>query len=159
VGDSFSIEELASLLEMLDKNKITAFELERNGEKLKLKRGEPEHVVSHVTTVTDANAVAQQADPAAAALPEMPAPATKSNYHEIKSPMVGTFYSKPSPNAAPYVQMGDSVKKGDVLCIVEAMKLMNEIEAEVSGKIVEICLEDAQMAEYGEVLFRIDPTG
>jgi acetyl-CoA carboxylase biotin carboxyl carrier protein len=70
--------------------------------------------------------------------------------------MVGTFYRRPAVDAEAYVNVGDSVKKGDVLCIVEAMKLMNEIESEVSGKIVEICLEDGQMVEYGEVIFKIE---
>ena len=73
--------------------------------------------------------------------------------------MVGTFYRRPAIDAEPYVEVGDMVKKGDVLCIIEAMKLMNEIESDVSGKVVEILLEDGQMVEYGEVLFRVDPNG
>lgn len=72
--------------------------------------------------------------------------------------MVGTFYKRPSPDAKPYVQVGDMVQKGDVLCIVEAMKLMNEIESDVSGRVIEICLDDSQMVEYGEVLFRVEAT-
>ena len=80
----------------------------------------------------------------------------KRSLKEITSPMVGTFYRRPAVDAEPYVNVGDSVKKGDVLCIVEAMKLMNEIESDMSGKIAEICLEDGQMVEYGEVLFRIE---
>lgn len=77
------------------------------------------------------------------------------NYKEIKSPMVGTFYSKSSPTAKPFVKVGDKVKKGDVVCIVEAMKLMNEIESEFDGEIVEICKNDEDMCEYGECLFKI----
>ncbi len=75
---------------------------------------------------------------------------------EITSPMVGTFYRRPAVDAEPYVDVGDSVKRGDVLCIVEAMKLMNEIEADIGGRIVEVCLEDGQMVEFGEVLFRVE---
>jgi acetyl-CoA carboxylase biotin carboxyl carrier protein len=75
----------------------------------------------------------------------------------VASPMVGTFYRRPAVDAEPYVNVGDNVKKGQVLCIVEAMKLMNEIECEFSGKVAEVCLEDGQMVEYGEVLFRIEP--
>jgi acetyl-CoA carboxylase biotin carboxyl carrier protein len=71
--------------------------------------------------------------------------------------MVGTFYRRPAVDAEPYVQVGDIVKKGDVLCIVEAMKLMNEIESTVGGRVTEICVEDAELVEYGEVLFRIEP--
>ena len=81
----------------------------------------------------------------------------KKALKEITSPMVGTFYRRPAVDAEPYVQVGDTVKKGDVVCIVEAMKLMNEIESDTPGKIAEICLEDGQMVEYGEVLFRIEP--
>lgn len=78
-----------------------------------------------------------------------------NTWKEIKAPMVGTFYRSSSPKDLPFVKVGDSVKKGDVLCILEAMKLMNEIEAECDGKVVEICKKDEDMVEYGEVLFRI----
>ena len=77
------------------------------------------------------------------------------SYKEIKAPMVGTFYSKSSPTAKPFVSVGDKVKKGDVVCIVEAMKLMNEIESEFDGEVVEICKKDEDMCEYGECLFKL----
>lgn len=85
---------------------------------------------------------------------------TKENYKEedyriITSPVVGTFYSKPSPSANPYVKVGQMVKKGDVLCVIEAMKLMNEIEAECSGEIIEILVKDEDMVDYGKPLFKI----
>ena len=92
--------------------------------------------------------------PAAAA-----APAAKSNLSDVKSPMVGTFYGSPEPGAKPYVTVGQQIKKGQVLCIIEAMKIMNEIESEVSGKVVEIAATDAHPVEYGQVLFRVDPNG
>lgn len=79
----------------------------------------------------------------------------KEEYKVVKSPMVGTFYSKSSPNAKPYAEVGKKVKKGDILCIVEAMKLMNEIESEFDGEIVEICVEDGEMVDYGKPLFKI----
>ena len=79
----------------------------------------------------------------------------EEEYKIIKSPMVGTFYSKSSPKAEPFVKVGDKVKKGQVVCIVEAMKLMNEIEAEFDGEIVEVCKKDEDMVEYGTVLFKI----
>ena len=79
----------------------------------------------------------------------------EENYKEIKAPMVGIFYSKSSPTAKPFVSVGDKVKKGDVVCIIEAMKLMNEIESEFDGEIVEICKKDEDMCEYGECLFKI----
>jgi len=79
-------------------------------------------------------------------------------YALIRSPIVGTFYKAASPDADPYVEIGDIVKKGQILCIVEAMKLMNEIESDVDGKIVEICVEDGTAVEYGKPLFRIEPS-
>jgi acetyl-CoA carboxylase biotin carboxyl carrier protein len=83
------------------------------------------------------------------------AQATKSSYHEVKSPFVGTFYASPTPNDPVFVKVGDRVKKGQVLCILEAMKIMNEIEADASGELVEICLDNESLVEFGQVLFRI----
>lgn len=79
----------------------------------------------------------------------------EDNYKKIKSPMVGTFYSKPAPNAETFVKVGDRVKKGQIVCIVEAMKLMNEIESEFDGEVVEICCNDEDMVEYGKVLIKV----
>ena len=94
-------------------------------------------------------------EPAAAAPPE---PA-KAAALEVKSPMVGTFYKSPEPGAKAYVAVGDRVAKGQIVCIIEAMKIMNEIESEVAGVVREILVEDAQPVEYGQVLFKIDPNG
>jgi acetyl-CoA carboxylase biotin carboxyl carrier protein len=88
-----------------------------------------------------------------------PAEAAKETHLEVKSPMVGTFYSAPEPGAKPYVSGGTRVSKGQIVCIIEAMKIMNEIESEYSGVIKEILVQDAQPVEYGQVLFRIDPNG
>lgn len=87
------------------------------------------------------------------------AEAPKSNALEIKSPMVGTFYKSPEPGAKAYVSVGDRVSKGQVVCIIEAMKIMNEIESEVSGVVREVLAQDAQPVEYGQVLYKIDPNG
>ena len=89
--------------------------------------------------------------------PKMEAPKTK--LLEVKSPMVGTYYSAPEPGAKPYVAVGSRIAKGQILCIIEAMKIMNEIESEFSGVITEIAVQDAHPVEYGQVLFRIDPNG
>lgn len=104
--------------------------------------------------------VAAPAPPPAAAAPAAPAPAEEdtSKYLEIKSPMVGTFYRSPSPDKPIYVKVGDSVSVGSPVCIVEAMKLFNEIESEVTGKIVKVLVEDAQPVEYDQVLFLVDPS-
>ena len=106
-------------------------------------------------TPTAAPAAAPQAAPVGE---EAPAPVA-SNFKEIKSPMVGTYYSAPEPGAEAYVKVGQRVSPGATLCIIEAMKIMNEIEAEISGVIKEVCVEDAQPVEYGQVLFRVDPNG
>ena len=83
----------------------------------------------------------------------------RENLLEVKSPMVGTYYAAPEPGAKPYATVGSRVTKGQVLCIIEAMKIMNEIEAEVSGLVREVCVQDAHPVEYGQVLFRVDPNG
>ena len=95
------------------------------------------------------------------ASPAAPAPAAAPAAHllEVKSPMVGTFYAQPEPGAEPYVRAGSRVTPGQTLCIIEAMKIMNPIEAEVAGVIKEICVQDAQPVEFGQVLFRVDPNG
>lgn len=172
MANTFSLDEISSLLSLLEQNNVTEFELEREGEKLRLKRGA--QVVVQQTAVVSETSSAPQALPEAVSYePGAPAVQTTSQEavlsivkggarseraaHEVRSPMVGTFYRRPSPDAKPFVEVGDFVQKGEVLCIVEAMKLMNEIESDMSGRIVEVCLDDSQMVEYGEVLFRIEP--
>ena len=176
-NSNLGIEDISTLLETLEKHEVTEFKLEREGEKVWLKRG-PQNAVSPVTYQmapaqgyphtgynVAPNMGGQQVDPqqGTAASPsltvvqnESPIAAAGKNLKEIRSPMVGTFYRRPAVDADSYVSVGDNVKKGDILCIVEAMKLMNEIESEISGKIAEICLEDGQMVEYGEVLFKVE---
>jgi acetyl-CoA carboxylase biotin carboxyl carrier protein len=102
-----------------------------------------------------AQSLAAPAAPAASEPAAAPAPALK----EIKSPMVGTFYAQPEPGAEPYARVGSRVSVGQTVCIIEAMKIMNEIEAEVSGVIREVCVDDTSPVEYGQVLYRVDPNG
>ncbi len=112
-----------------------------------------------------AAAPAAAAEPAAAPAPsrdekaDRPAEEDTSRYVEIRSPMVGTFYRAPAPDKPPFVKVGDRVEKGQVVCIIEAMKLFNEIESEVTGTIVKVCVEDASPVEYDQVLFLVDPAG
>jgi acetyl-CoA carboxylase biotin carboxyl carrier protein len=119
---------------------------------------------SSTSTLPAAQAVAHALPPASpppsgAEAREAPRAAPSSALKEIKSPMVGTFYMAPEPGADPYVKVGGRISPGQTVCIIEAMKIMNEIEAEVSGVVREILVEDAQPVEYGQVLFRIDPHG
>lgn len=176
-NSALGIDEISTLLETLEKHEVTEFKLEREGEKVWLKRGpqaplqvppvfQPPYPVysqgvQHVSNqaVSQPQAFTNTTDsvPNLTVVPGTTAQvATNKNVKEVRSPMVGTFYRRPAVDADAYVSVGDNVKKGDVLCIVEAMKLMNEIESEFSGKISEICLEDGQMVEYGEVIFKIE---
>jgi acetyl-CoA carboxylase biotin carboxyl carrier protein len=119
-------------------------------------------VVITRTSAVPAHAPAPQAPAApigAAVASEAPRPAAAPALQEIKSPMVGTWYKAPEPGAEPYVKVGGRVTAGQTVCIIEAMKIMNEIEAEITGVIREVCVEDAQPVEFGQVLFRVDPNG
>ena len=112
-------------------------------------------------TLARGEASATESAPMAASEPSTPAPATSpaDDVHVIKSPIVGTFYAAPNPEAAPFVKVGDTVEAGQTVCIIEAMKLMNEIEADVSGEVARILVENGQPVEYGEPLFALRPTG
>jgi acetyl-CoA carboxylase biotin carboxyl carrier protein len=158
-GVVMNLKDIKELVEMLKDTDISELEVERAGVKVRIRKGGdvsyqpvmPRMEYSHAPMAAPARVDA--AAPAAAAVAE---PA-KSNQVKVTSPIVGTFYRAPSPDKAPYVQVGDTVKKGQVLCIVEAMKLMNEIESEASGKVVQILLENGKPVEYGQTLFIIEP--
>jgi acetyl-CoA carboxylase biotin carboxyl carrier protein len=159
-------KELRELIEFLVEKDIAEFEMERGDLKLHIKRGAsaasilpaPATVVAHAVPVAPvavpviAPAVAT---PVAASQTPAPAASDEANLHILKSPMVGTFYEAPSPGAPPFVAVGDTVKEGQVLCIIEAMKLMNEIEADASGEIVKILVSNGAPVEYGMPLFSI----
>lgn len=157
------LEFLEKLIHLVDESGLDRLELERGGTMIRLAKT-PEGSVTSVSPAAylPAPAVAAPAAPAVAASSSeadaaSAAPSEDSNLEEITSPMVGTFYRAPAPDAPPYVDVGDSVAPGNTLCIIEAMKLMNELEAEVSGRIVEICVQNAEPVEYGQVLFRVEP--
>lgn len=160
---------------MLEKHEVSECRIEKEGEKILLKREKPGTDVPVYQPAYQPQYYSSPAYPGptvSSAIVLSPASALESigaagenkktvelsrQLLEVKSPMVGTFYRKPAVDAKSFVEIGDFVKKGDVLCIIEAMKLMNEIESEVSGVVAEICLEDGKMVEYGEVIFRIEP--
>lgn len=145
------LEQIHELMRALKEHDVSELELEQNGQRIYLRRGgEPVMATMAPSLAPIASAVPA---PVAAAEPTAEAPADDSDY--ITSPFVGTFYRSPSPDAAPFVSVGDSISPGSVLCIVEAMKLMNEIESEISGEIVEILATNGRPVEYGERLFRI----
>ncbi len=160
--------EIKELVEFLVEKDIAEFELERDDIKLRVKRPQPVVAASETTFYAapppyappyQASAAPVPAaplpTPAAAPAAAAPAAASEVGVEVIKSPIVGTFYEAASPGAPPFVKRGDTVSVGQVLCIVEAMKLMNEIEAEKSGEIVDILVSNGQPVEYGQPLFKI----
>lgn len=155
------LKEIRQLIKMVENSDISEFELEQEGKKLRITKNSESTPVYVQSNVPAAPVSAASAQPAAVTdIPPVAAPVEEnvpSNVVEIRSPMVGTFYRSPSPDADPYVSVGQKVEVGQVLCIVEAMKLMNEIENEVSGKIVKILVENSQPVEYNQVLFHIEP--
>ncbi|MCF8237453.1 MAG: acetyl-CoA carboxylase biotin carboxyl carrier protein [Saprospiraceae bacterium] len=163
-------KEIHELIKLINKSNLAEFKLKKGDFELTLRtesfsKGRMETIVP-VSSPAPAPQAYQHPAPAPASAPATPAPApaeTKeakpSNLLEVKSPMVGTFYRSPSPEKGPFVQVGDHVNKGDVVCIIEAMKLFNEIESEVTGKIVKMLVDDATPVEYDQVLFLVDPAG
>jgi acetyl-CoA carboxylase biotin carboxyl carrier protein len=164
------VQEIRELIKLVDQSSIDEFSYEYEGSKIKMKKhGAVKSVVEHVQPA--APAPAPQPVPAVQEAPrtepKVEAAAVQevkqeeiddtSNLHKIVSPMVGTFYQSSSPEADAYVKAGSKVSKDSIVCIVEAMKLFNEIEAEVNGEIVEVLVKDGQLVEYGQALFLVKP--
>ena len=148
------LEKIRELLRMVEESGIQELELSNRGETIRIAKAAAGGA-SVVNGTAPAAAAPAPAAPAPAPAAEAPAASTG---REVTSPMVGTYYASPSPDSGPYVKTGDRVSKGEVLCIVEAMKLMNEIEAEFGGVVREILVENGQPVEYGQPLFVIDPS-
>jgi oxaloacetate decarboxylase (Na+ extruding) subunit alpha len=148
-----NLKEIREMINLMNENDLTEIEVEREGTKIKIRKGfadivEPirkfpaeHHVITHMAPMAGEEA----------------AQAVNPNRKEIKSPMVGTFYRSPSPEAPAFVEIGQMVEVGQVVCIVEAMKLMNEIKSEVRGKVVDIPVDNAQPVEFGQTLFTVEP--
>ncbi|HUF76394.1 MAG TPA: acetyl-CoA carboxylase biotin carboxyl carrier protein [Longimicrobiales bacterium] len=157
------LEFIERLMRAFDASGIDSLEIERGGTRVKLAKTPPSVSIPAFPPSFAAVPPAQPSSSAPsgsaeeARASEKAPPAPHSDLLEITSPMVGTFYRAPAPDAPPYVEPGRRVVPGDTLCIIEAMKLMNELECEVTGTIVEVCLDNAQPVEYGQVLFRVDP--
>lgn len=170
-----TFKEIQELIKQLSKSNLSEFKLKDGEFELSVRTkhynkqsGKPQLISSPTIIPTPS---AAPAAPAPVAAPAASAPAKEKsgeapaaqdagngNYLEVKSPMVGTFYRSPSPDKPAYVKVGDSIEKGSPVCIIEAMKLFNEIESEISGKIVKVMVEDAQPVEYDQVLFLVDPS-
>jgi acetyl-CoA carboxylase biotin carboxyl carrier protein len=161
------LRELKEILQILEEKEITEFELEEEGMKLRIRKASPvssNHPAPAVIVAPVASAAPPVGAPlAASAPPAVPAPSVSAPTAEpeetglavVKSPIVGTFYRAADPNSPPFVNVGDKVRVGQVICIIEAMKLMNEIEAEVAGEIVKVHQENGQPVQFGDPLFSI----
>ena len=165
-----TFEEIKSLIQLINKSDLAEFRFEEGDQKIVIRTSKFNNGKQQIlyTAAASAPVAAPQAAPAvAAAAPvaaSLPTPAKAAdteggNYLEIKSPIVGTFYRSAGPEKPIYVKVGDVVKKGSVVCIIEAMKLFNEIESEIGGKIVKVCIDDASPVEFDQVLFLVDPKG
>jgi acetyl-CoA carboxylase biotin carboxyl carrier protein len=155
------LKELRALFKLMAEADIAELEVDHGEERIRVKRGQPAgpsaSLPAYIPMPAPPAVLPAGAPPASGAPQGQSEAAGAGNYRTITSPMVGTFYRSPAPEAAPYVEVGTVVKKGQTLCIIEAMKLMNDIEAEVNGKIVAILVENGQPVEFGEELFRIEP--
>lgn len=163
-------KELKELIDFLIEKDISEFELERGDVKVRIKRGGDSSapMIAHAVPIAPVPIVPSVANPAAPAIPQPvaaappaaaagPPAAVEEDLHQVKSPIVGTYYESPAPGAPPFIKPGDQVAAGQVLCIIEAMKLMNEIESDASGEIVKILVKNGQPVEYGQALFAIRP--
>lgn len=148
-----STKQIQELIDLLRRNNLTELEFERQGVRIRVRH---ELVVRPLTTSAQ-EFVPTSPQPMHSASATTSVSDASTGFVTVTSPIVGTFYRSPSPDADPYVEEGESVKKGQVLCIVEAMKLMNEIESEVDGRLVKILVENTKSVEYGQALFLIDP--
>ena len=156
-------KELKDLIEFLIEKDITEFELERGDVKVRIRRGGEAPAAAPAGPYAPATPAPAGPAPApsVAAVPAAPPPvaAEEAGLHSVKSPIVGTYYDSPSPGSPPFVKVGDTVEAGQVLCIIEAMKLMNEIESDVAGEVVKKLASNGQPVEYGQALFIVKPRG
>ena len=158
-----NLKEIKELIQFLKEEDITEFELERGDVRVRVKRGSGENanptaeriIAVHQAPIPSVSVPMPAGE--AAASPAAPAPRTEEPLHMVRSPMVGTYYESPSPGSPPFVKPGDTVEEGQLLCIVEAMKIMNEIESDFAGEVVQCFVKNGQPIEYGQELFAIRP--
>ncbi|MEY5000899.1 MAG: hypothetical protein RLZZ211_935 [Bacteroidota bacterium] len=154
-----NLEEIKDLIKLVSKSGLGKVEIEREGFRISIKGSQSEPVMYQAAPMVAAPVAAA---PAPAAAPAAPAhtdnnSSDESKYITIKSPMIGTFYRTPGPDKDPFVNVGDGIQKGDKVCIIEAMKTFNEIESEISGKIVKVLVDNASPVDYDQPLFLVDP--
>ncbi len=150
---------IKKLVKVVDSSEITDLEVEENGFRVKIaKKIRMGNIVTQPQILANTSSISNNSNNEDVAQETVkPKEEPKENFHEVRSPIVGTFYRAPAPDADPYIQIGDNVSVGSVLCIVEAMKLMNEIESDMDGKVVKILAENGKPVEYNQPLFLIQP--
>ena len=151
-----NLKEIKEMINLMNENNLTELEIEREGAKIKIRKS-LSPAADNLSSGHPAEYRIESVAPMRTAQPAIPAKAGVSNLKEITSPMVGTFYRAPSPEAASFVEVGQIVEIGQVVCIIEAMKLMNEIKSEIRGKVTEIAVENAEPVEFGQTLFVLEP--
>jgi acetyl-CoA carboxylase biotin carboxyl carrier protein len=151
------LKDIKAIIDLMRKNSLSEFELERQDFKIKLKRGQMGPAPNDDNPAPIVYAAPPQVSVQSSAPPAIAAAPAVSNLLEIKSPMIGTFYRAPAPEAPDYVEVGSEVTPETVVCLIEAMKVMNEIKAEVKGVVTDILIENAKPVEFGQPLFRIRP--
>lgn len=151
-----NLRQIRELVRLLESSSLTVLEIEENDLRVRLEKGQTAGFAQPVP------AALPQAVPAALPVETAPDPAPVADgtvdfnrLKEVKSPLVGIFYAAPSPGAEPFAGVGSRVKKGDVLCVVEAMKLMNEITADADGEVIDVCVQNGQVVEFGQILFKL----
>jgi len=154
------LKDIKELIALMRKNDLSVFKMEKDGFKITLKRGSDFQPIIAASTPVALPAGVSAALPVAptseaASVAASPAEPKSENFKEITSPMVGTFYASPSPDSPAYVSVGSTVSEGAVVCIIEAMKVMNEIKSEISGTVVEVLAENGKSVQYDQVLFRV----
>ena len=149
------IRKIKKLIELLDESGVAEIEIHEGEESVRISRNSPAPALMHMPPEAYALQQPYAAAPAPAEAPAAAEP-EKVSGHEVKAPMVGTYYSAPSPGAASFIEIGQKVAKGDTICIIEAMKLLNQIEADVSGTVKAICIENGEPLEYGQAICIIE---
>ena len=153
------LAEIRELIAIVNQSNVTELVIESEDFKLAIRKSEGSTPVATIVPGATPQEIPVAATPSMPTAPVAPteAPPEENHLLEVKAPMVGTFYRAPSPEASPFVQLNDRIGQNQTVCIIEAMKLMNEIEAEVSGRVVEICVKNGEPVEFGQILMRVDP--
>jgi len=155
--EMFKLSEIKELIKLVDESSVQELEIENEGSRLSIRKPGKTEYVQAAAVQPQVIAAPQVQQPAAVVAEAAPQVDTTSHLHKIVSPMVGTFYRASSPEAGPFVSVGDKVVDKTTVCIIEAMKLMNELDADIKGEIVEVLVENGQLVEYGQPLFLVKP--